>query len=743
MRPDQATNHPLQAGCRVRVLIPLPLSSTYEYRIPDGISVGLGDYVSVPLGNRTERGVIWGIGRDQVPEERLREITGIYKIPPMQPEMRDFIEWTASYTMSKLGSVLRMAMSVPTVFRPERTVTAYISVSDPVSVDPTVRMTNARARVLSVVEDGCPRKIGELAQAACVSPGVISGMARAGLLKPIQINPDPELPVIDVHRPGPILSDHQDRAAAELRNAVLEASKTGSEGFAVWVLDGVTGSGKTETYFEALAKCLERGLQALVLLPEIGLSVQWYSRFEERFGVRPLQWNSELSGSERRRTWLAIQAGHSAVVVGARSALYLPFSKLGVIIVDEEHDISFKQEEGVIYNARDMSVVRARISKIPVILASATPSLETMTNIQFGRYRRLHLPDRYGGATMPEIKLVDMRSEPQENEKWISLELQEKIRKALKSREQVLLYLNRRGYAPLTLCRRCGHRISCSECSSWLVEHRLKERLECHHCGFLSSIPDECPECGALQTLVACGPGVERIADEVARRYPDARTEIMTSDTIRAPSAALDLVTRVHKGEVDILIGTQILAKGYHFPDLTLVGVIDADLGLAGGDLRASERVYQTLHQVSGRAGRAEKPGFVILQTYQPENPLMKALSSGDREQFLEIEAEARKRYFMPPYGRLVSLIVSGPDRDLVDKASRELGKTRPYSDKITVLGPADAPLSLLRGRHRRRLLVKADRDVHLQAIIKSWLSKSSIPKGVRLQIDIDPYSFM
>jgi primosomal protein N' (replication factor Y) len=566
-------------------------------------------------------------------------------------------------------------------------------------------------------------------------------MADAGLLRPVSVTPEIDLPAPDWQRPGPVLSAAQNEAATAL---IGDVQKVGAEGgFSVTLLDGVTGSGKTEVYFEAIAAALARDQQVLVLLPEIALTTQWLERFHRRFGTAPLEWHSDLTGVERRLGWRAVIGGKAQVVVGARSSLFLPFPELGLIVIDEEHDTSFKQEGGVIYNARDMAVVRGRLGDIPVVLASATPSLETVTNAETGRYRRLRLPERHGGAQLPTIIAIDMRQESLERQSWLSQSLQQAITRTLAAGEQTMLFLNRRGYAPLTLCRHCGHRLECPNCTAWLVEHRLRGRLECHHCGLSIRPPENCPECGAEDSLAACGPGVERLAEEVALRFPKARFAIMASDTLQGPAAAARLVRRMQEREIDILIGTQIMAKGHHFPYLTLVGVIDADLGLAGGDLRASERTFQLLHQVSGRAGREERPGQVLLQSYQPDHAVMEALVSGDRDRFLESEARERERHVMPPFGRLAALIVSSPDGRQADEAARVLARSRPADSRVQVLGPAPAPLAILRGRHRRRLLVKAPRAVNMQAFLRAWLDRSGLPNSVRVQVDVDPYSFM
>ena len=494
---------------------------------------------------------------------------------------------------------------------------------------------------------------------------------------------------------------------------------------------------------EAIASCIKRGKQALILLPEIALTAQWLERFTERFGAPPGQWHSELTGLERRLTWRAVLRGDAKVVVGARSALFLPFRDLGLIIVDEEHEQAFKQEDGVVYQARDMAVVRGHLAQIPVILSSATPSLETMHNVETGRYRFLHLPDRHGLAQLPEVRLIDLRREPPPRQSWLSPPLREAVRATLERKEQALLFLNRRGYAPLTLCRSCGHRLQCPNCSAWLVEHRYLGRLQCHHCGFESPPPAKCPACGAEGSMAACGPGVERVAEEAAALFPEASRLILTSDTASGPAKTAELLRMIANREVDLVIGTQIIAKGHHFPNLTLVGVIDADLGLSGGDLRAAERTFQLLHQVAGRAGRADLAGLVLIQTYDPSRPVMQALKAADRDRFYALEAEERRIAGMPPFGRLAAVIISGGDPNEVERFGQHLARTAPHQDGVHVLGPAPAPLALLRGRHRRRFLVKARRDVALQPVLRHWLGGVKTRGDLTLEIDIDPYSFM
>ena len=731
--PSRSANH--EAGTapvpRLAVLLPLPLEGPYDYRLDAEATAAAGDFVIVPLGRVERVGVVWGEAEGSIADARLKPIAARLDCPPLPAELRRFVDWVAAYTLTPPGAVLRMCMSVSAALEPPAQRIAY-KLGGP----PPPRLTAARARVLSALAEGPPRTAADLAETAAVGPGVVRGLLEAGVIEVALLPPAPPFGVPDWRRPGHPLSPAQAAAAAALRDKVAAAA------FSVTLLEGVTGAGKTEVYFEAMAATLAAGRQVLVLLPEIALSAQWLERFARRFGVPPAEWHSDLRQVDRRRTWRAVAEGRAPVVVGARSALFLPFPDLGLIIVDEEHDGSFKQEDGVIYNARDMAVVRGSLGRFPVVLASATPSLETIANVAAGRYGKLDLPDRHGPAALPEIVAIDMRKTPPPPGRWLSPPLHQAVTETLAGGEQVMLFLNRRGYAPLTLCGACGHRLQCPSCSAWLVEHRLAGRLQCHHCGYAAVLPKACPACGVEDKLKPCGPGVERLAEEVAAAFPEARTAVMASDTISGPRAAAKLVQAVTEHRIDLLIGTQIVAKGHHFPMLTLVGVIDADLGLSGGDLRATERTFQLLTQVSGRAGRAERPGRVLLQTYMPENPVMQALVKGDRDGFIAAELQARREAGMPPFGRLAALIVSGPNLGSVTTAGLELGRRAPRGPDIEVLGPAPAAMALLRGRHRQRLLLKVDKAANIQQILRGWLEPVRIPNDVRLQIDIDPYSF-
>ena len=725
---------------RLPVLLPYPFPGPFDYSVPDAVEfsgISAGDVVLVPLNGRPEFGVVWdGEPASGLANSRLKPISARIDTVPVAAPMRRLIDWIAAYTLAPPGTVLAMALRV---MRHDTTPrmgprTGWLAAVNP----PPGRLTPARSQVMAVLaEHHQPLSGAELARLAGTGAGTLRGMADAGLLVAANLPFATPFHAPDPDHPGPALSADQAAAASSLRQAVA------AKGFSVTLLDGVTGSGKTEVYLEAIAECLRAGRQALVLLPEIALSLQWLDRFEARFGVAPGVWHSDLSSRLRKTTWQAVAEGTAPVVVGARSALFLPFPDLGLIVIDEEHETAFKQEEGVVYNARDMAVVRARLEGAPAVLVSATPSLETVANVEAGRYARLLLPSRHAGASLPTVSAIDLRQHPPARGKFLSPPLIAAINDALDRDEQAMLFLNRRGYAPLTLCRNCGHRMECPNCSAWLVEHRARRILQCHHCGHTLPIPEICPVCAVAHSLTPVGPGVERITEEAALLFPTARRLVMASDTMPGPHAAAAAARSIADREIDIIIGTQIVAKGWHFPHLTLVGVVDADLGLGGGDLRAAERTVQLLHQVAGRAGRAEAPGHVLLQTFSPEHPVMQALVAGDLDTFMAREAALRRPGHWPPFGRLAAVIVSAARPDQAEKLARELGRAAPAGDGMEILGPAPAPLAILRGRHRHRLLLKTRRDVAVQPILREWISRVKVPHGARVDIDVDPVSFL
>jgi primosomal protein N' (replication factor Y) len=718
----------------VDVLVPVALDVAYSYRVPEDLDLAVGDVVAVPLGARAMAGVVWAENPKPNPrlDNRLKDIAEKLDFPPLKPEIRGFVDWVANYTLASRGMVLRMVLRMTEV-RPER-----LRIGIRLAGPHPKRMTAARNRVLGLFADGLVRNKSEAAEEAGVSPGVIDGLVDEGTLEAIALPPEPVAPAPDPAFDVPELSVAQRAAADSLRAAVTHG------GYGVTLLDGVTGSGKTEVYFEAVAEILRQGKQALILMPEIALTAQFLERFAARFGVAPAEWHSELAPRKRARTFAAVTAGEVKVVAGARSALFLPYADLGLIVVDEEHDAVYKQEDGVRYHARDMAVVRGSIAKIPIILSSATPSLESEVNARRGRYHKLSLPERFGGQFMPAIEAIDMKREGPPRGRFIAPRLAEAVKIAIERKEQALLFLNRRGYAPLTLCRSCGYRFSCPNCDAWLVDHRFRQRLVCHHCGFAMPRPAACPKCEAVDSLIAVGPGVERLEEEVAALFPDARVLVLSSDLVATMERMREELKEFAEGRFDIIIGTQVVAKGHHFPKLNLVGIIDADLGLSNGDPRAAERTFQLLYQVTGRAGREQGRGQGFIQTHQPEHPVMKALVACDREAFYAAEIATREATLYPPFGRLASLIVSASDKHLAEGFAKKLAAVAPTSDQVRVMGPAEAPIAVVRGWHRYRLLAKATRAFDLSAYMREWLAAGPKPKSnLKLEIDIDPQSFL
>jgi len=719
---------------RVRLVVLNAALGPLDYRVPHGMDVQPGSIVVAPLGPRQLVGVVWDpekLPAEEVGDNRLRNLVQAYDLPPLAAPLRRLIEWTSDYYLSPIAAVLRMALPSSSALDGARSITEYRTTGHVPD-----RLTPQRTQALERIGERMGL-IRELAIIGGVSDGVIRGLVKVGAIEAVEVAIDDPYPVPDPDHDPPALEAAQADVAKTLRDAVE------AHAFAPFLLDGVTGSGKTEVYFEAIAEALRRGRQTLILLPEIALTEPFLKRFAARFGHEPVAWHSGLRQSQRRRAWRAIQSGEARVVVGARSSLFLPYAGLGLIVVDEAHEASFKQEDGVQYHARDVAVMRAKLEEIPIVLASATPAIETRHMVDNGTYRELKLPDRFGGARLPDMAALDLLAGPPDRGRWLAPELVKALEENLEAEEQSLLFLNRRGYAPLTLCRHCGYRFQCPNCTSWMVEHRFTRRLACHHCGHVMPTPHACPECKEEDSLVACGPGVERIADEVAALFPDARTAIVTSDTIWSPAKAAEFVARMEAGEIDIVIGTQLVTKGYHFPNLTLVGVVDADLGLSGGDLRAAERTFQQIQQVSGRAGRGNKHGRVIVQTHDPNARVIQALVSGDAEGFYAAETDARREAGMPPFGRLAAIIVSSEHQADAVEAARLIGRTAPSHENMAVFGPAPAPLAMLRGRHRQRLLVHAARAVPVQDIIRDWLGALTWPRSVRVAVDVDPYSFL
>ena len=721
-------------GDLVAVLTAQPLDRLFDYKAPEG-GCQTGAFVEVPLGPRKVLGVVWGKGAGGFDLSKARSVIRVLDVSPMREEMRTFLTRAADYTLTPMTSMLRLATRAP-------------GLGDPPSMRKILRLgqgepdriTDARRRVIDALQEygGLAFTLRELSEMAGVSSTVIKGLIKQGVVIEEDTPRDMPYPSLQPEFEGKDLNDDQAAAASQLRNVVASGR------YGTTLLKGVTGSGKTEVYLEAVAECLKQGRQALVLLPEIALTAEFLARVEERFGARPAEWHSGVTMTERRRCWRMVGQGAAQLVVGARSSLYLPFRDLGLIVVDEEHDSSYKQEDGALYSARDMSVLRATCCSAQVILASATPSLESWANAEAGKYQRLDLTSRFGAAEMPDMRAIDMRAETLPSNRWISGTLKREVTARLEHNEQALLFINRRGYAPTTICRACGHQIGCDQCDARMVEHRFLKRLVCHQCGETKPMPEKCPNCEAEGRLAPVGPGVERLAEETAEVFPDARIAVLSSDLFGSARALKEKIELIAEGGADIIIGTQLVAKGHNFPHLTLVGVIDADLGLQGSDLRAAERTFQLMRQVSGRAGRTEKQGVALLQTYQPEHPVIRAILSGDEEGFWRAEAREREAAGVPPYGRLAGIVLSSPDVQQVFDLAREMARQDAPLRAINaqVYGPAPAPIARIRGRHRVRLLVKCEKGAPLQKALSEWVAQFKLPNAIRLSIDIDPQSF-
>jgi primosomal protein N' (replication factor Y) len=726
----------------VPVLLPVSLDKTLSYKVPEGVNVQPGQIVKVPLGGRQTLGVVWDGESDSegLDPKKLKTLTVLPDMPRVPLHLRQFVDWVADWSLSSPGMVLRMVLQREEWISPPEPMPVY-SLKEEGEVEgcKALRMTEARHKVLDVLRGQGALSRSKLLKQSGVSASVVEGLIKAGQVTCDLRPPKDKADVIRVDHHHVALTPDQARAVEHLQKQVRD------QRFAVTLLDGVTGSGKTEVFFESVAEAVRLGLQVLILMPEIALTSQLLDRFEARFGVRPGEWHSGVTGRKRGTLWRQVAAGRAQVVIGARSALFLPFDRLGLIVVDEEHETAYKQEDRVFYNARDMAIVRGQCEDCPVILATATPSLESRYNADCGRYDHLSLPSRFNQAQLPEVQAIDLRTSPPDRGCWLAAPLVEALEETLQKGEQSLLYLNRRGYAPLTLCRACGYRFQCPDCTAWLVEHRLRGLLMCHHCGYQTPVPRACPSCGAEDKLAACGPGVERIAEEVATRFPEARLRVLSSDMQGGLARLRQDLRDIREGLVDIIIGTQLVAKGHHFPGLTLVGVVDGDIGLGPVDPRANERMFQLLGQVTGRAGRADRPGRALIQTHNPDHPVLQALLARDAQRFYVQELVQRQAGFLPPFARLASLIIAAPTQKAAFDYARAMMQALPGGrQSIDVLGPAEAPLAILRGQHRVRFLLRGPKGRSLNHFLKNWLARIRPAKGgIKLTIDMDPQSFL
>lgn len=724
----------LKKGESVTVLTTKPINGGFlDYMVPND-NMHVLDFVEVPLGSSSCIGVIWLKSSKNFDKKKLKNITRSLELTPMSVEMRNFLIQLASYTINPLNKVLKLALGAQDFLKPLKRV-KYYYIGKLFLEKPTVK----RNKVIEFLKIDPDRKFSmlDLTTKLGASSSLINNLISSDN---IRVDSKIEFLSYDISEPrfSDTLSKSQKVVSNQLRNQMR------AKQYSTTLLRGVTGSGKTEVYLDAISEAFLLGKQVLVLVPEIALSIDFVRRVTERFDVVPGEWHSGILLSERRRLYHAVAKNQLNLVIGARSALFLPFKNLGLIVVDEEHDGSYKQEEGVCYNARDMAVMRASLSGAQVILASATPSLETWVNAKNGKYRRIDLDERYGSAILPDIEVIDLKTQNMKPGNWISTKLKEEITKRLGAGEQSLLFLNRRGYAPITLCKSCGFQIGCKHCDARLVQHRYKNMLICHQCGDSASVPTACPNCLIEGKLKAIGPGIERLEEECSSLFPDSKIGVLSSDNVESISELQKRIEKFTSGDVDIIIGTQLVSKGHNFPNITLVGVIDADLGLQGSDLRAAEKTFQSLRQVSGRAGRHKKVGKALLQTYSPEHPVILAIVRGDDDIFWAVEAAARKSAKSPPFGKMVALILSGVDEKELFGIAHYMARLweASYKSEAKIFGPALAPVSKIRGRYRVRLLIKVQKKKNIQTSIRSWLKRIAIPRSVKMNIDVDPQNF-
>lgn len=729
------------SGTIVKVLIPNIVNTGYDYRLP--ADADLGQFVRVSVMNRPYIGVIFGYGDSNLPTEKIKNVSEIYP-SKLSADDLSWIKKMSNWTLMTPGAVLRLIINVPDAFLPPKTEPLYNF-----NFDACGKMTDARQMVMDAYSsnDNTAMTLGDLRNIARVSPAVINTMIKKGLLTLCNTR------VVEsnefnytYHDTGNVVLNAEQSAAA---NAIAHSIEQG--GFSVHLLDGITGSGKTQVYFDSVLRAYNAGKSVLLMMPEIALTAQFMTRFTQRFGAPPVVWHSNLTSARRREIWRGVLNKKIRVIVGTRSALFLPWQDLGLIVVDEEHDGSYKQEDMGNYHARDMAVLRAKIAGFPVVLASATPSAETLHNVELGKYKILKLTSRFGGAELPKISTIDLRENrpvdymlpgddtPQRGN--LSPLLCDAISETLNAHQQVMLFINRRGFAPITQCKKCGWVAMCPECSVGMTYHKRLGKLLCHMCGRTMELPKKCPECGNETSMY--GVGLERIEQEVNARFPNAKTALVSSDTIMTRQTLERLVAKMENGEIDIVIGTQILAKGHHFPNLTLVGVVDADMGLFGTDFRASEHTFQQLFQVAGRAGRGEYPGRVLLQTYQPENPVLTAICACDRDAFMETDMAARRSAKMPPFGQLIALIVEGEKEQTLKSFCEMLSNAAPTLHGGKIMGPIAAQIYQIRNWYRMRFLIAGDANANLQPVVTHWLSHVRPPANIRIKIDVNPQNFM
>jgi len=730
------------AGTIVKVLIPNVVNAGYDYRLTK--DADLGTFVGVRVMNRPYIGVVYGIGDSGLAPEKIKDVNEVF---PRGLNITDlqWIQRMSEWTMMQPGAVLRLILNVPDAFAEPKMEQLYAYNF----ADETQKMTENRQKVADAfsLNDNEPMSISDIQSIAKVSSAVVRAMITKDMLQPVAAREKNRPITYEYHDTNTVELNDEQRAAADAIGNDIEKG-----GFSVTLLDGITGSGKTQVYFDAAWRAYSMGKSVLLMMPEIALTTQFIKRFEQRFGAPAVVWHSNLTAARRREIWRGVLNGEIKMLVGTRSALFLPWQNLGLVVVDEEHDSSYKQEDMGNYHGRDMAILRAKIAGFPIVLASATPAEETLNNVELGRYKHLILRSRFGGASLPTIETIDLRENKPENYKvksdavdeqtgHLSPKLCEEIEKTLSNKQQVLLFINRRGFAPIVQCKKCGWVATCSDCSVAMTYHKRLGKMLCHICGRTAPLMTKCPDCGFDVSMR--GAGLEKIEEEVLARFPNVKTALVSSDTMMSRQSLERLVAQMESGELDIIIGTQILAKGHHFPNLTLVGVVDADMGLFGTDFRAAEHTFQQLFQVAGRAGRGELPGRVLMQTYQPDHPVLRAICAGNRDDFIKQDMAARRAAKMPPFGQLIALVIEGQKEAVLKKFCEDLRVAAPIVNGAKIMGPVMAQIYQVRNWYRMRFLIAGDVRAALQPLVKTWLARVKVPANIRVKIDVNPQNFM
>ena len=732
-----------KSGDIVKVLIPNVINTGYDYRLT--CDADIGSFVRCTVMKRQYIGVIIGVGDSNLDKSKIKPIIEVCNLGRLSADDIDWIFKMSQWTLMAPGAVLRLIINVPDAFNPPVVEQLYSY-----NFDTTIKMTESRQRICDAFQsnDNDSMSVNDIINIAHVGTSVVKNMIKNGVLIPVDSREKTsETYKYDYFDTGSVVLNDEQQSAA---NAIADAMNKNE--FSVHLLDGITGSGKTQVYFDSVLRAYNNGKSVLLMMPEIALTAQFMDRFTKRFGAPPVVWHSNLTAARRRNIWRGVAKGDIRIVVGTRSALFLPWQNLGLIVVDEEHDTSYKQEDMGNYHARDMAILRGKIAKFPIVLASATPSFETLHNVALGKYIRLRLMSRFGGAQLPTIETIDMRIErpesyrpdkdsTQETQGYLSPTLCDAISENLNQHKQVMLFINRRGFAPIVQCKKCGWVAECPDCSIGLNYHKHLGKLVCHMCGKMSDLPNKCPQCG--NDVSMRGAGLEKIEQEISVKFPNATVALVSSDTIISRESLERVVHKMENGEIDIIIGTQILAKGHHFPNLTLVGVIDADMGLFGTDFRAGEHTFQQLFQVAGRAGRGEFPGRVLLQTYQPEHPVITAICAGNRDEFMESDMQSRRAAKMPPFGQLIAVIVESDKEQVLQKYCKQLSNVAPNLVGGKIMGPIAAQIYQIRNWYRMRFLISGDARANLQPIVRAWLDKIKQPANVRVKIDVNPQNFM